>query len=465
VQRAEALRARVTELERKRMAMASQYNPVHPLVLAVDEEMAALYPAAARLADETRALYQNKLANAGSEIARNLPGGGGDMGLTIESQRLAADRDNAAKALENLQSEFDRAKLGAGPGLFEVNVMDAARPPLYEAPNLRSRLVYSALAFAFAVIPGLFWVLLSQILFPRIWTKDDAERMLKVKVIGSLFHMGGRPARRIPSKSAGGKPIDECLLHHGRMPGPSDVEAYRSLRVELEHRFGNDPGRGALVILVASTQPNEGKSTVAANLAVGFARRGRRTLLVDADFRHGRQENLFGYGPQRGLIDLLRGGVDPDFGRRARQMELPTVQAGLSLMPKGRYDESATEAAYRAPLDYYVKLMRAAFEVVIVDGPPVIVTADPLNIAPMCNGVLYVARSGQVTAREASRALEPFLEREYPMAAVINGIRRSPADENYYARYGYYYQNNDPQPAQPTTVIKVPDPQESRVGT
>lgn len=469
VQRAEALRARMTELERKKMAMASQYNPAHPMVLAVDEEMATLYPSAANLADQTRALYHSKLAQAGGEIARNLPGGGGDMTLTIESQRLAADRDNASKALDNLQAEYDRAKLGAGPSVFEVSIMDAARPPLYEAPNLRSRLVYSAAAAALAVIPGLLWVLLSQILFPRVWTKDDAERMLKVKVIGSLFHMGGRRVHRIPSHSPGGNPIDQRLLHHGSLPGPADVEAYRALRVELEHRFGNDPGRGALTILVASTQPNEGKSTVAANLAVGFARRGRRTLLVDADFRHGRQERLFGYDPQRGLIDLLRGGVDPEFGRRARQMELPTPQAGLSLMPKGRYDESATEAAYRAPLDYYLKLMRAAFEVVIVDGPPVIVTADPLNIAPMCNGVLYVVRSGQVAAREASRALEPFLEREYPLVAVVNGIRRSPADENYYARYGYYYQNNDPRPAPDPFPERRPaiaeDPQETRVGT
>ncbi len=458
VQRAEALRARLTELERKKISLSSQYNPSHPMVQEVDGEMAAMYPAVSRLADETRGVYHARLAQAGGEIARSLPGGGGDMGLTIESQRLAADRDNAAKALENLQSEYDHAKLGAGPTMFEVNIMDAARPPLYEAPSLRSRLVFSAAAFAFAIFPCFIFVLMAQILFPRIWTKDDAERMLKVKVIGSLFHMGGR-ARRIASKSSGGHPIDDCLLHHGRLPGPADVEAYRALRVELEHRYGGDPGRGALCILVASTQPNEGKSTVAANLAVGFARRGRRTLLIDADFRHGRQERVFGYGPQRGLIDLLRGGVDPEFGRRAHGMELPTVQAGLSLMPKGHYDESATEAAYRAPMDYYLKLMRASFEVVIIDGPPVIVTADPLNIAAMANGVFYVLRSGQVSAREATRALEPFLEREVPLVSAVNGIRRSPADENYYARYGYYYTNND------EPVVTAPDVQETRVGT
>jgi Mrp family chromosome partitioning ATPase len=459
IQRAEALRARMTDLERKKMSLSTQYNPAHPMVLAVDDEMAALFPSVSRLADDTRALYRTRLSEAGSEIARNLPGGGGDMGLTIEAQRLTQERDNAAKALENLQGEYDRAKLGAGPNLFEVNVMDAARPPTYEPPSLKGRLVFSAAAVVVAFFPGLFWMLLMQILFPRIWNKDDAERMLKVKVVGSLFHMGGRPVRRMPSKSQGGKPIDDCLLHHGRFANPSDVEAYRALRVELEHRFGTDPGRGALTILVASTQPNEGKSTLAANLAIGFARRGRRTLLVDADFRHGRQERIFGYGPQRGLIDLLRGGVDPDFGRRAHGMELPTVQAGLSLMPKGHYDESATEAAYRAPMDYYLKLMRAAYEVVIVDGPPVIVTADPLNFASMCNGVLYVLRSGQVSAREASRALEPFLEREIPMVGAVNGIRQSPADENYYARYGYYYQPDD------AMAVTEADPQETRVGT
>jgi Mrp family chromosome partitioning ATPase len=259
----------------------------------------------------------------------------------------------------------------------------------------------------------------------------------------------------MPTRSPGGHPIDDCLLHHGRLPGPADVEAYRAMRVELEHRFGSDPGRGALTILVTSTQPNEGKSTVAANLAIGFARRGRRTLLVEADFRHGRQETIFGYAPQRGLIDLLRGGVDPDFGRRAHGLELPTVQAGLSLMPKGHYDESATEAAYRAPMDYYIKLMRGAYEVVIIDGP----TADPINFAGMCNGTLFVVRSGQVSAREAARALEPFQEREIPIAAVVNGIHYSPSNDNYYARYGYYYRSEDPPPA-----VTAPG-QETRVGT
>jgi Mrp family chromosome partitioning ATPase/uncharacterized protein involved in exopolysaccharide biosynthesis len=456
VQRAEALRARMTDLERKKLDLSGKYNPGHPMVAAADEEMASLFPSVASLAEETRGQYKSRLSMASGEIARNL---GGDMGLTIEAQRLAQDRDNAAKALQDLQGEYDKAKLGAGPGLFEVNVMDAARPPLYEAPTLRGRLVFSAAAVVLAFFPGLFWLLLAQILFPRIWNKDDAERMLKVKVAGSLFHMGGRTARRMPTRSQGGRSIDDCLLHHGRLPGPSDVEAYRSLRVELEHRFGSDPGRGALTILVTSTQPNEGKSTVAANLAIGFARRGRRTLLVDADFRHGRQEAIFGYAPQRGLIDLLRGGVDPDFGRRAHGLELPTVQAGLALMPKGQYDESATEAAYRAPMDYYVKLMRGAFEVVIIDGPPVIVTADPVNFAGMCNGMVFVVRSGQVSAREAGRALEPFLEREIPIAAVVNGIRNSPADDNYYARYGYYYRSEDPPPA-----VTAPE-QGTRVGT
>jgi len=445
VQRAEALRARMTDLERKKLDLTTRYNPAHPMVAAVDEEMAALFPSVERLAEDTRAQYKSRLSAASGEIARNLPGGAGDMGLNVEAQRLSQERDNAAKALQDLQAEYDKAKLGAGPGLFEISVMDAARPPLYEAPTLRGRLVFSAAAVVVAFFPGLFWLLLSQILFPRVWNKDDAERMLKLKVAGSLFHMEGR-ARRLPGRSQGGRPVDDCLLHHGRLPGVADVEAYRALRVELEHRFASEPGRGAFTLLVSSTQPNEGKSTVAANLAIGFARRGRRTLLVDADFRHGRQEIMFGFPPQRGLIDLLRGGVDPDFGRRAHGLELPTVQAGLSLMPKGHYDESATEAAYRAPMDYYLKLMRAAFEVVIVDGPPVIVTADPVNFAGMCNGMLFVLRSGQVPAGEAARVLEPFREREVPMAAVINGIHRSPADDNYYARYGYYYHTEEPPP-------------------
>src|SRR5690606_33350975 len=415
VQRAEAMRNRLTDLERKKITLSADHSPVHPFVRAVDDEVAGFFDPVARLAGETLGLYRSRLAQADAEIARSVPGGGGDMGLAIEADRLAANRDNAARALDDLRAEYDRAKLGAGPGIFEVEVMDAARPPLYEAPSLRTRLGVSGVAVLLAIFPGLIWAVLSQIVFPRIWNKDDAERKLKVKVAGSLFHIGGKSKRpRGPSPL-----VDDRLLHYGSLPGPADVEAYRALRVELEHRFDPEPGREAMSLLITSTQPSEGKSLVAANLAVGFARRGRRTLLVDADFRHGRQEALFGYRPQRGLIELLRGGVDPDFGRRAHAALLPTVHPNLMLMPKGAYDDSAAEAAYRAPMEYYLKSVKASFEVVIVDGPPVIVTADPLSLARMTRGLLYILRSGQVTAREAERALEPFKDRGVPLLAAV----------------------------------------------
>jgi capsular exopolysaccharide synthesis family protein len=219
------------------------------------------------------------------------------------------------------------------------------------------------------------------------------------------------------------------------MPTHSDVEAYRSLRVEIENWFGL-PDDGGFCLVVTSTQPNEGKSLTAANLAVGFARRGKRTLLVDADFRHGRQEAAFGHRNGRGLADILREGVDADFRQRIQDCLQPTPQPNLSLMPKAIFDESATEAAYRAPMEAFVDAAKGAFDVVILDTAPVIVTADPLGLAPHARGVLYVVRSGAVTAREASRALEPFRDREIPLAAVVNGIRRSPADETYYHKYG-----------------------------
>jgi tyrosine-protein kinase Etk/Wzc len=439
------MRGRINELEKKKVSLAGTYNATHPFIKAVDDEIASLYPAVGKLAEDTRALYRSRLSQTGGEISRNLPGGGSDMALNLEAKRLSDEKDNATQTLNGLQSEYEQARLNAGPNVFKVDVIDAARQPLYEAPTFRSRLVFSAAAAVLAFFPGLLWVLLSQILFPRIWNKDDAERKLKVKVIGSLFHMPSKPNRRKASPSQGGLPVDDRLIHHGRLSGPADVEAYRALRVEIEHRFDPEPGRSALCILVTSTQPNEGKSLIAANLAVGFARRGRRTLLVDVDFRHGRQEEIFGYSSQRGLADLLRGGIDPDFARRTHGMLLPTCQPNLSVMPRGSFDEAAMEAAYRTPMEYYIQAACRAFEVVILDAPPVIVTADPLNLARLASGVVYAIRSGEVTAHDAARALEPFLERGFPMGVVVNGIRRSPSDENYYARYGYYYLTPKPE--------------------
>jgi Mrp family chromosome partitioning ATPase len=90
-------------------------------------------------------------------------------------------------------------------------------------------------------------------------------------------------------------------------------------------------------------------------------------------------------------------------------------------------------------MEAFVGAAKAAVEVVVVDTAPVIVTADALGLAPLVRGVLFVLRSGVVSSREATRALEPFRDREVLLAAVVNGIRRSPADDNFYHKYGYYY--------------------------
>lgn len=465
VQRAEALRAKVTEIERRRLELASTHNASHPFLKEVDGEMSALFEPVQRLAEATRDGYQSRLNRAGAEILRNLPGSGSNMSLELEARRLTDERDNLSGTLDGLQAEYDRAKLSSGPDLFQVSVIDPARAPLYQPPTLQTRLGFSAAAAVLALFPGLFWALLSQILFPRIWNKDDAERKLKVKVLGSLFHMGSSPARRPPVLSPQGQPVDDRLLHFGRIPTHSDVEAYRSLRVEIENYYGMAAG-GGFCLVVTSTQPNEGKSLTAANLAIGFARRGKRTLLVDTDFRHGRQDRMFGHLPDHGLADVLREGVDADFHRRIQAAFLPTPQPNLTFMPKGGFDETATEAAYRTPMEAFVEAAKASFDVVILDAAPVIVTADPLGMAPLARGVLFVIRSGEVAAREAQRALEPFRDRNIHLAVAMNGIHSSPADDNYFHKYGYYYAvpSGTRAGAKPQAQPK-PDPREVPINT
>ena len=451
VQRAEALRGKITELEQKRVALAAKYSPTHPFIHEADQEIAGLFEPVNQLATSAKRNYEGRLAQAGSEIARSLPGGGANMALDLEAKRLTEDRDNVGRILDNVQAEYDRAKLSAGPNLFQVSVIDPARPPLYEAPTLGTRLGFSAVAALLAFFPGFLAAMLAQILLPRIWNKDDAERKLKAKVLGSLFHIEASSKGPQPDHSLSGMPLDPLMLYFGGNAGPEDVEAYRSLRAEVEHFYqgasdqssdSQEPPRGeSLCLMVTSTHPGEGKSQVAANLAISFSRRGKRTLLIDSDFRHGRLERMFGYRPQQGLADLLRDRNQgyADFMGRVQEFVLPTAQPGLSLMPRGTYDEATTDGAYRYPMEQLLAAARAAFDVVILDAAPVIVTADPLNLVRMVGGVLFVIRSGHVSAREAELALEPLRDRDIPLAVVVNAILRSPADDNYFAKYGYYY--------------------------
>jgi protein-tyrosine kinase len=168
-------------------------------------------------------------------------------------------------------------------------------------------------------------------------------------------------------------------------PAAPEVESLRALRSQLMLRwFAADSKRKTLAIV--GTERQEGRSWLAANLAVVFSQLGERTLLIDADLRHPRQHTLFGLDNRMGLSVVLsdRGGLEV-------VQSIPDLP-GLSLLPAGALPPNPQELLGRPQFTLLLDQLSDMFDVIIIDTPSMTETADAQTLAARAGGALVVAR-------------------------------------------------------------------------
>jgi capsular exopolysaccharide synthesis family protein len=200
-------------------------------------------------------------------------------------------------------------------------------------------------------------------------------------------------------------------------------EAFRTLRTNLEFVSPDRPVRS---MLVTSAGPSEGKSTVAANLAISLAQAGRRVILVDADMRRPVQHDLFSLPNVTGLTTGLVRGTMPDIYQN-------TFVPRLSLITSGPIPPNPSELLGSSMMSALVGTLSSEADLVIYDAPPVMAVTDAIVLAPKLDGVLLVLRLG-VTAKDAAMRAKQLLlgARSRLLGVVLNQVRPGHG-------YGYYY--------------------------
>jgi len=182
------------------------------------------------------------------------------------------------------------------------------------------------------------------------------------------------------------------------------AEEFRSLRLRLE-LYPKGGGRGTLA--VASAEREDGRTTVAANLAIAFSLAGKRTLLVDADLRRPRLHDLF-YLQNRGGLTNLLGISGADLRVYADKFIQETHIEHLSLLPAGEADPNAPDRQTGEAMGKLMRVMKEMYDVVIVDTPPALEAAEAAAVAAGCDGVLLVARSGRTSRRTLLKVRDAF---------------------------------------------------------
>jgi receptor protein-tyrosine kinase len=176
------------------------------------------------------------------------------------------------------------------------------------------------------------------------------------------------------------------------------VEELRGVRTQLLIRWYN-PEAGRRVLAVTSPGAREGRSFVAANLAVVFSQLGQRTLLIDADFRAPRQQSIFNIPDRFGLSSLLSGRADLSAAVPVSGL------TGLSIMPAGPLPPNPLELLSRGGFAALIARAQAEYDVVLIDTPPVNEYSDTQCIVYRAGDALLLSRKDQTRMADTERAV------------------------------------------------------------
>ncbi len=342
-------------------------------------------------------------------------------GRSIQYNILQRDVDTNRGLYDALLQRYKEIGVAGGVGTAPVSIVDRAEVPggPYK-PNLFQNLL---IGLALGLIGGIAAAAVLEILNDTIKTREDVRTKLGLACLGAV------PKRR-------GK--TGTLLDDFSNPSSPVSEAYAAILAAL--RFSTSSG-APKKLLVTSTRASEGKSSSAFALAQNSARRGSRVLLIDADLRR----PVFKVeSKQHGLTKLLTNDEAID------EHYVPTQQENLWLMPCGPTPPNPADLLATPRIRAIVNEAAAKFDLVVIDGPPILGLADAALLAAAVGNVMMVVESGKTRTRSARESLE----RLEGTGANILGVTLTKSTEEA-SHYGYRYYQYGSVDRRPLNVISV----------
>lgn len=239
--------------------------------------------------------------------------------------------------------------------------------------------------------------------------------------------------RRLPQLAGNG--IDTVQMYVNSQS--ADSEAFRTLRTSIA--LGSD---GSDRIVVSSSEPGDGKTTISANLAVSYAQSGKRTLVIDSDLRKPGLTALLGLKGRPGLTDVLS--CQSDVGRVAEQCLHRTPLETLHVIPAGPRRPDPAELLLNANFGELLAWADGRYDQVLIDCPPVLAVSDAQIVARLVDGVVLVVTPEKNHRRLVSRAVDSFTDNGVSLIGVVANRVSDHAGRSYGYGYGYGYGHDEP---------------------
>lgn len=336
--------------------------------------------------------------------------------LSAEFERLQANLSRSRNLYENLLGSIQNLETGQQIDSQLVKLLEGASPPIESKLSMQKQItegVFLGFFVGVGLLAGIGFI------DTRIISADDLKRRHEQPVMGIIPVVNRDKDGRIGILQA-------------KDPRHLFAEACRSLRSSVFF-MGTKSDRPQLIV-VTSSVPAEGKSTVALNLAAAVSFTSARTLLVDGDLRRGHIADSLGLNREPGLSDVLQKG---------QSLESTIQESGvenLFFLPSGKFPERPGELLLSRRMDEVMTELRKSYDYIIFDTAPILATDDTTGFSVKADTVLFVVRSTITHTRQLKTALDRLEMRGASIGGfVLNCVDVKGTDYYYYKKYHDYY--------------------------
>ena len=438
--------ARLLQDRRHLQRMGEVYGPKYPVYLQqqalVRHDQTVLRQQERHIANQIKAQYA--MSRARERLLHNE--------LNLQKRRmnafnLKAIRYNSLKAASDsytrlyyqLQQRIQDAIVAANLRGESLRIISPARPEqkqVFPRPLLTCVIAFLASSFI-----GILAAIAVGVLDKSVSNPEQIENWFGVPVLASLPRVDARRRQQL-SPTGYGPQLLESGDSHLDKPHPSAASgsrnsAFREGILSLHSAIMLAQEKDLHILSISSSIPGEGKSTMSANLAAALAGQGNRTVLVDTDMRKPNMHRQFQISNRRGLSSLLRGQCPLD----QVLVEIPAIH-NLSVITAGATPPSPAELL-QSGLSDVLEQLRARFEYILFDCPPILGFADTLAMANVSDGCIIVVHAGETERQLVANSLRQLRTAR----ANILGIVLNNASEDlgsyyrYYSHYNKYYQH------------------------
>lgn len=355
-------------------------------------------------------------------------------GRSVEYTILLREVDTARSLYEGILQQYRELGVMGEVDTSNIAIIDRAQMP--GSPVSPSLPINLGVSLLLGLIVAAGAIAVREIFDDTFKTPEDVEEGLGISVLGVA------PKQEVLQDDSEVAPVQIVATD---FTSPL-AEAFRSLRTALQ--FSTEDG-APKALLVTSSRPGEGKSTTSASLAVNFAQLGMRVLLIDADLRNPSLHRVLSLDNSAGLSNYLAGAAD------AAEIVKDSGLPGVTIMSAGPLPPNPAELLSGPRFSSLLASAEETFDVIIVDGPPVMGLADSPIISSVTAGTLLVIEAGQTrraVVRDALKRLE--FARARVVGALLNKFDANHAGYGYAYGYGadYYGYGQQAEQKQLTTV-------------